>query len=184
MALSIVCMLISVFLVYAIGFSRSLDALNGALCDFILFAEFDNLTGQRHAAVCQFRRCVLSAHLLDDFSPLRGKGFHPLGQALAVVRDCLQRRELVIVNKGVFCKDSLGIFPDALQLWTVDAGLLFLGQDAQLIAVVQIQAVHLGFPKEHLEENLEDASIFRRAIPFRRVLSGRVLQLIQPWPIQ
>ena len=44
--------------------------------------------------------------------------------------------------------------------------------------------MHLGFPKEYLEENLEDASIFRRTIPFRRVLPGRVFQLIQPWSVQ
>ena len=107
-----------------------MDALNCPLCDFILFAEFRNLTGQHYTAVCQFRRGVLSAHLLDDFSSLRGKSFHLLGQALAVVHDCLQRWKLVVVDKGVFCKDSLGIFPNALQLRAVDAGLLFLGQDA------------------------------------------------------
>ena len=87
----------------------------------------------------------------------------------------------------MFCKDFLGIFPDALQLRTVDAGLLLLGQDAQLIAVVQIQAVHLGFPEEYLKENLEDAFScigILGAIPFRRILPGRVFQLIQPWSIQ
>ena len=60
------------------------------------------------------------------------------------------------MNKGVFCKDSLGVFPNALQLRAVDTGMLSLGQDTQLITVVQIQAVDLGFPKEYLEENLED----------------------------
>ena len=65
----------------------------------------------------------------------------------------------MVVNKGVFCKDFLGVFPDALQFRAVDVGLLLLGQDAQLITVVQIQAVHLGFPEEYLEENLEDAWI-------------------------
>ena len=46
--------------------------------------------------------------------------------------------ELVVVNEGVFGKNFLGIFPDALQFRAVDAGLLFLGQDTQLITVVQI----------------------------------------------
>ena len=124
--------------VYAIGFVCALDTLDGTLCDFILFAEFDNLTGQRHAAVCKFRWSILSAHLFNDFRPLRGKGFHPLGQALAVVRDCLQRGKLVVVNKGVFGKNFLGILPDTLQLRAVDVRLLFLGQDTQLITVVQI----------------------------------------------
>ena len=83
----------------------------------------------------------------------------------------------------MFCKDSLGIFPDALQFRAVDTRLLFLGQDAQLITVVQIQAVHLGFPEEYFEENLKNA--FSRigilgAIPFRRILPGWVFQLIQP----
>ena len=131
-------MLTSVFLVYAVGFACSLDALDGSLCDFILFAELRNFTGQRHALVSQLRRSILSAHLLDDFRPLRGKGFHSLGQALAVVYDCLQRGKLVVVDKGVFCKNFLGIFPDALQFRAVDTRLLFLGQDTQLITVVQI----------------------------------------------
>lgn len=100
--------------------------------------------------VCQFRRGVLSAHLLDDFRPLRGKGFYLPGQALAVVHDCLQREKLVVVNKGVFCKDSLSVFPDALQFRTADAGLLFLGQNTLLITVVQIQAVHLRFSEEYI----------------------------------
>ena len=100
--------------------------------------------------VCQFRRGVLSAHLLDDFRPLRGKGFYLPGQALAVVHDCLQGWDLVVVNKGVLSKDSLGIFPDALQFRAVDAGLLFLGQNTLLITVVQIQAVHLRFSEEYI----------------------------------
>ena len=177
-------MLISVFLVYAVGFECSLDALDGSLCDFILFAQFGDLASQYHALVSQFRRCILSAHLLNNFRPLCGKAFYLPGQALAVVYNCLQRGKLVVVDKGVFCKDFLSVFPDALQFRAVDTRLLFLGQDTQLIAVVQIQAVHLGFPKEYLEENLEDASIFRRTIPFRRVLPGRVFQLIQPWSVQ
>ena len=91
------------------------------------------------------------------------------------------------MNKSVFCKDFLGVFPDALQFRAIDVGLLFLGQDAQLITVVQIQAVHLGFPEEYLEENLENT--FSRigilgAISFRRILSGRVFPFIQPWSIQ
>ena len=53
--------------------------------------------------------------------------------------------------------------------------------------LVQIQAVHLGFSEEYLEENLEDAFScigILGAISFRRILPGRVLQLIQPWSIQ
>ena len=104
----------SVFPVNTVGFARALNTLDGSLCDFILFAEFRNLTGQRHALVSQLRRCILSAHLLNDFRPLRGKGFHLLGQTLAIVHDGLQRWELVVVNKSVFCKDFLSVFPDAL----------------------------------------------------------------------
>ena len=85
----IVCMLISVFLLYTVGFACSLDALDGSLCNLVLFAEFRNLTGKHCTAVSQLRRSILSAHLLDDFRPLRGKGFHLLGQTLAVVHDGL-----------------------------------------------------------------------------------------------
>ena len=173
-------MLTSVFLFNTVGIPCSLNAFDCSLCNLVLFAEFRNLAGQRHALVSQLRRGVLSAHLLDDFRPLRGKGFHLPGQALAVVHDCLQRGKLVVVDKGVFCKDFLGVFPDALQFRAVDAGMLFLGQDAQLITVVQIQAVHLGFTKEYLEENLEDASILRGTISFLRILPGWVFQFIQP----
>ena len=59
----------------------------------------------------------------------------------------------MVVNKSVFCKDFLGVFPDALQFRAVDAWRLFFGQDTQLITVVQIQAVHLRFTKEHIKEN-------------------------------
>ena len=52
----------------------------------------------------------------------------------------------MVVNKGVFCKNFLGVFPDALQFWAVDVRLLLLGQDTQLITVVLLLAVHLGFP--------------------------------------
>ena len=31
------------------------------------------------------------------------------------------------MDKGVFCKDFLGVFPDALQFRAVDAWLLLLG---------------------------------------------------------
>ena len=34
------------------------------------------------------------------------------------------------MDKGVFCKDFLSVFPDALQFRAADAGLLFLGKDA------------------------------------------------------
>ena len=115
-----------------------MDALDGSLCDFILFAQFGDLASQYHALVSQLRRSILSAHLLNDFRPLRGKGFHLLGQTLAIVHDGLQRGKLVVVDKVVFCKDFLSVFPDALQFRAADAGLLFLGQDTQLITVVQI----------------------------------------------
>ena len=82
-------MLISVFLVYAVGFACALNTLDGSLCDFILFAEFRNLTGQHCSTVSQFRWSIFSPYLLDDFRPLRGNGFHLLGQALAVVYNCL-----------------------------------------------------------------------------------------------
>jgi hypothetical protein len=88
-AISIVCVLTSVFLVYAVGFARALNTLDGSLCNLVLFAEFRNFTGKHCTAVCQFRRSILSAHLLNDFRPLCGKGFHLLGQALAVVYNCL-----------------------------------------------------------------------------------------------
>ena len=182
-----ICMSFLILAVYAIGFVCALNALDGTLCNFILFVESSNLTGKHCTAVCQFQRRFLSAHLLNDFRTLCGKGFYLLGQALAVVHDGLQGWKLVVVDKGVFGKNFLGVFPDALQFRAVDVGLLLLGQDAQLVTVIEIQTVHLGFPKEYLEENLEDA--FSRigilgAIPFRRVLSGRVFQLIQPWSIQ
>ena len=181
-----ICMSFLILAVYAIGFVCALDALDGSFCNLIFFAQFGDLASQRHALVCQFRRCFLSAHLLDDLGTLCSKVFYLPGQALAVVYDCLQRRELVFVNKGVFGKNFLGILPDTLQLRAVDVRLLFLGQDTQLITVVQIQAMHLGFSKEYLEENLENT--FSRiailgAISFRRVLTGRVLQLIQPWSV-
>ncbi len=75
-AIFIVCVLTSVFLAYAVGFSRSLNSFDGSLCDFIIFAEFRNLEGQRHALVSKFRRSILSAHLLNDFRPLCGKGIY------------------------------------------------------------------------------------------------------------
>ena len=136
-------MLISVFLVYTVGFACALNTLDCSLCNLVLFAEFGNLTGKHCTAVSQFRRSIFSAHLLNDFSPLCGKGIYLPGQALAVVHDGLQRGELVVVNKSVFCKHLVYVFPDAFQFRAVDAGLLFLGQDTQLITVVQIQAVHL-----------------------------------------
>lgn len=101
-----------------------------------IYAHF--FLGMSKADISQLRRCILSAYLFDDFRPLRGKGFHLPGQALAVIHDCLQRGKLVVADKGVFCKDFLGVFPDALQFRAVDVRLLFLGQDAQLITVVQI----------------------------------------------
>ena len=128
----------SVFPVNTVGFACALNTLDGSLCNLVLFAEFRNLTGKHCTEVCQFRRGIFSPHPLDDFRPLRGKGFHLPGQALAVIHDGLQRRELVVMDKGVFCKDFLGIFPDALQFRAVDVRLLFLGQDTQLITVVQI----------------------------------------------
>ena len=78
-------MVFLILAVYAVGFACSLDALNCPLCDFILFAEFRNFAGQPCTAVCQFRRCILTAHLLNDFRPLRGKAFHLLGQVMSVL---------------------------------------------------------------------------------------------------
>ena len=84
-----ICMVFLILAVYAIGFVCSLDAFDSTVCDSILFTKFGNLTGKHCTAVSQFRRCILSAHLLDDFRPLRGEGFHLPGQALAVVHDGL-----------------------------------------------------------------------------------------------
>ena len=121
-------MLISVFLVYAVGFACSLDALDGSLCNLVLFAEFGNLTGQYCSTVSQFRWSIFSPHLLDDFRPLRG-GFYLPGQALAVVRDCLQGWELVVVNKkACSAKGFSRYLSDALQFRAVDAGCCFLGR--------------------------------------------------------
>ena len=105
---------VSILAVYAVGFACALDTLDCSFRNFILFTKFGNLTGKHCTAVSQLRRSILSAHLLDDFRPLCGKGFYPLGQTLAVVHDCLQRWKLVVVYKGVFCKDFLSVFPDAL----------------------------------------------------------------------
>ena len=77
-----ICMVFLILAVYAVGFACSLDALDGSLRNFILFAQFGDLASQYHALVSQLRRSILSAHLLDDFRPLRGKGFHLLGQTL------------------------------------------------------------------------------------------------------
>ena len=71
-----ICMVFLILAVYAVGFTRPFNTLDCAFRDFILFAEFGNLTGQRHALVSQFRRSILSAHLLDDFRPLCGKGIY------------------------------------------------------------------------------------------------------------
>ena len=64
---------------------------------------------------------------------------------------------------------------------------LVLGGSVGPVTIGIIQAVHLRFPEEYLEENLENTFpcvIVLGAIPFRRVLMGRVFQLIQPWSIQ
>ena len=82
-------MLISVFLVNTVGFARALNTLDGSFRNFVLFAQFGDLASQYHALVSQLRRSIFPAHLLDDFRPLRGEGFHLLGQALAVVYNCL-----------------------------------------------------------------------------------------------
>ena len=80
-------MVFLILAVYAVGFACALDTLDCSFRNFILFTKFGNLTGKHCTAVSQLRRSILSAHLLDDFRPLRGKGFYPLGQALAVVHD-------------------------------------------------------------------------------------------------
>ena len=82
-----ICMVFLILAVYAVGFACSLDALDGSLRNFILFTKFGNFAGQHCSTVCQFRRGVLSAHLLNDFRPLCGKGIYLPGQALAVVHD-------------------------------------------------------------------------------------------------
>ena len=69
-----ICMVFLILAVNAVGFARPFDTLDCAFHDFILFAEFSNLTGKHCTAVCQFRRSILSAHLLDAFRPLCGKG--------------------------------------------------------------------------------------------------------------
>ena len=84
-----ICMVFLILAVYAVGFACALNTLDSSLCDFILFAQFGDLASQYHALVSQFRRGILSAHLLNDFRPLCGKGFYLLGQALAVVYNCL-----------------------------------------------------------------------------------------------
>ena len=103
-------MLTSVFLFNTVGIPCSLNAFDCSLRNFILFTKFGNLTGKHCTAVSQFRRSIFSAHLLNDFSPLCGKGFYLSGQVFAVVHDGLQRGKLVVVDKGVFCKDVLGVF--------------------------------------------------------------------------
>ena len=84
-----ICMVFLILAVYAIGFVCSLDALNCPLCNSVLFVEFGNSAGQHCSTVCQFRRCFLSAHLLDDLGTLCSNAFYLLGQALTVVHDCL-----------------------------------------------------------------------------------------------
>ena len=47
--------------------------------------------------------------------------------------------------------------------------------------------MHLGFPEEYFEENLKNSFPcigILGAISFRRILPGRVFQLIQPWSVQ
>ena len=58
-----------VFPVNTVGFACALNTLDGSLCNLVLFAEFRNFTGQHCTAVFQFRRSILSAHLLNDFRP-------------------------------------------------------------------------------------------------------------------
>ena len=84
-----ICMSFLILAVYAIGFVCALDTLDCSLRNFILFTKFGNSAGQHCSTVCQFRRGGLSAHLLNDFSPLCGKGFYLLGQTLAIVHDGL-----------------------------------------------------------------------------------------------
>jgi len=66
----------SVFPVNTVGFACALNTLDCSLCDFILFAEFRNLTGQHCSTVSQFRWSIFSPYLLDDFRPLCGKGIY------------------------------------------------------------------------------------------------------------
>lgn len=71
-----ICMVFLILAVYAVGFARALNTLDCSLCNFILFAEFRNLTGKHCTAVCQFRRGIFPSHLLNDFRPLCGKGIY------------------------------------------------------------------------------------------------------------
>ena len=71
-----ICMVFLILAVYAVGFACTLDTLDSPVRNFVLFAEFCNLTGKHRTAVCQFRRSIFPAHLLDDFRPLRGKGIY------------------------------------------------------------------------------------------------------------
>ena len=56
-----------------------------------------------------------SCYLFSNFCPLCSKDFHLMRQALAVIHDCLYGWKFVVVDKGVFGKNFLGVFPDALQ---------------------------------------------------------------------
>ena len=41
-----ICMVFLILVVYAIGFTRPFDTLDGSLRNFILFTKFGNLTGK------------------------------------------------------------------------------------------------------------------------------------------
>ena len=83
------------FLVYAVDSRVRLMRFDGSLPAI--------LSSLRSSAILQVSIATVSAssggasflaHLLNDFRPLRGKGFHLLGQAPAVIYDCLQRGNL------------------------------------------------------------------------------------------
>ena len=71
-----ICMVFLILAVYAVGFARALNTLDSSLCNLVLFAKFGDLAGKHCTAVCKFLRSILSAHLLDDFRPLCGKGIY------------------------------------------------------------------------------------------------------------
>ena len=99
-----ICMSFLILAVYAIGFVCALDTLDGSLRNFILFAEFRNLTGKHCTAVCQFRRGILTAHAGDELGALVQLS---LGIVLCVVQ-CLGKGIVFgLVRVGCVFKDAL-----------------------------------------------------------------------------
>ena len=78
-AILMICVLVAIFLVNAVGLTRFLDTLDCTRCDFVLFAEFRNFVGKNCSTVGQFRWGIFPAYLLSKFGPLIGKSFYLLG---------------------------------------------------------------------------------------------------------